>query len=352
MIEAERLLVAHRIELQNLLMHFSTMSADERIDRDTQIKNAWAVCIEKTTSYQLWREVKSKKSGIPNDQQEKVIKDGIRENVRSLLKLKAKNAIEAKQIKTLYTEIQNDRYLQECFDDYIDLHSVLHVVFHRDFLPPTLYQMRDPRDAYSMKDVSKVKMLGSGNGSEREVQLAKGLIKKYPDFYILYHWLGAYHRHHHNLAEAKAILADGIKHSIQKHDLYADYGLVEKEESNLQEAVKWWIKSAILQVISINSLDDYRPFMYLAYVASNCGLEQESSKLLKMADCIMPIRLTQDEQYELRKLYHNIDMKKAVKLFVATFIDRFQESPILFRYSPNDTLKVASVVLNPNQEDI
>lgn len=162
-----------------------------------------------------------------------------------------------------------------------------------------LQEADEPRDAFSMKDVRPASVLGSGAGTQEDVRLARGLIHKYPDLDMPYYWLSHHHALKGDFGEARAILDQGIKRCKRKRYLCDEYGSVEYEADQVLQAVKWWIRSAILQLAS-NTLDGYGPFMYLAYVAEYCGLKDQSRKLFEITDEIRSIRLNSDGQHRLR----------------------------------------------------
>jgi len=107
---------------------------------------------------------------------------------------------------------------------------------------------------------------------------AQRLAMRYPDCHSFYYWQGYLHAELGNLGQSRAILLEGIQKSREKASLYDRLARTEWQTGDLQEAVKWWIRSMVVRTETRN-FDDSDPFLYLWYVAEGLGLSDAAAKL-------------------------------------------------------------------------
>jgi hypothetical protein len=176
-----------------------------------------------------------------------------------------------------------------------------------------LEESEEPRDAFAMDDVKPAAILGSGAGRERDVELAKSLIARYPDLDLPYYWLSHHYLLREDFQTARAILDEGMSRCRRKRKLCYEYGCVEREAKSPLHAVKWWTRDAVLQLRS-GTRDGYGSFMYLAYVAQFCGLRREAEKLFAVTDAIRSIRLNSSGQQEIYSMVCSADTDPIVKV--------------------------------------
>jgi hypothetical protein len=79
------------------------------------------------------------------------------------------------------------------------------------------------------------------------------------------------------------------------------YRELEFDAGNLSEAVKWWIKSIVVQVGTKNA-DSWTPFLRLAYVAEGFGLRSANAHLLGWVDRIQNVRYNAAGANEIYRL--------------------------------------------------
>ncbi|MFC1806217.1 hypothetical protein ACFL09_04465 [Planctomycetota bacterium] len=180
-------------------------------------------------------------------------------------------------------------------------------------------ESRESRDGFAMQDVRQASVLGSGHGTDKDVQLAWTLIAKYPDLDMPYYWLSHHCALRSNLGEARDILDKGLATCKRKRLLCVEYAWVECEAGRLLPAVKWWLRSAVLEVVSGRPIS-YEPFMYLAYLAAMCGLPGVAERLFAATDAVRSCRLSADGEHQLRRLLHDCYVPT-----IATVLDRFAQ---------------------------
>lgn len=140
-----------------------------------------------------------------------------------------------------------------------------------------------------------------------EVQrLAASLIQSHAEHHFGFYWLGQARRGLGQLKQARECLLEGMDRAHSKYSLCLKLGEVEWDLGDLEEAVRWWIKSAVLQ-FRAHDLKEHAPFLYLSYVAEGCGQDDVCSALRHQVDHIQSGQIRLDA-VTARRLIH--DSKK------------------------------------------
>ena len=130
----------------------------------------------------------------------------------------------------------------------------------------------EDRDWFGIPEAKVIPEAGNAGSIEEALCLAKALRDKYPDFYFSYYWFAILYCKQGHYEDARNSLIKGLHLVKSKYHLCEKMGDIERELVNLQEAVKWWIKSIVIQV-STEKIDNYNSFLYLSYVAEKFGLD-------------------------------------------------------------------------------
>jgi tetratricopeptide (TPR) repeat protein len=159
-------------------------------------------------------------------------------------------------------EKQNENYLESCF----------RIEFK---------ELPDDRDWGMIPEAIAVRDAGKRGRTDEAIRLALKMRKKMPDFDFPYNWLGKLYCDKKDTRKAREFVVEGLKQARTKALLCNRMGMIYLGEQNIIEAVKWWIKSAVLQLQFSNNLIDTWPYLIVA--ANALGLEQASSKFQQLS---------------------------------------------------------------------
>ena len=188
--------------------------------------------------------------------------DKVRAGARALRQSLGVHAVEAHQttLEQLdQAERANDLYVNECFT----------------------IEFPETRENRQLLDTAEAQPMiaAQHSGALADSLLhAQRLVMRYPDCHSFYYWQGYLHAELGHLGQSRAILLEGIQKSREKASLYDRLARTEWQSGDLQEAVKWWIRSMVVRTETRN-FDDSDPFLYLSYVAEGLGLSDASAKL-------------------------------------------------------------------------
>jgi len=153
----------------------------------------------------------------------------------------------------------------------------------------------DNRHWKEMKDLSEIywkemKEVYSGNTGicSKAIISLETALEKYPDYDVLYSWLGFCKRVLNGAKEARKIYLKGLKKSRTKAPLCGALGMLAFEENNLSEAVKWWIRSCAIQTVGKRYTNGFS-FLNIATIAKYLGLKDCYSKLLEQSKKIQNV---------------------------------------------------------------
>jgi len=176
----------------------------------------------------------------------------------------------------------------------------------------------DGRDWFQIPEAKAMTQAGNAGRIEEALQHAEVLREKYPDFYFSYYWFAVLYNMQARNVEAINALNDGLRLSKSKYELCEKYGNIELDMNHLPEAVKWWIKSIVVQV-STQSLGNFVAFLHLSYVAEQLGLDSACSHLRQLVDRmrIGGIRLNAEpanKLYSTTRSQGTGSMKRAIEI--------------------------------------
>lgn len=148
------------------------------------------------------------------------------------------------------------------------------------------------------------------------------------DFDFIYAWKATIFQKNGQNDAARKTLVSGLKRSINKFLLYERFGFLEYETGNLNQAVKWWIKS-IVAMVGINAVTMWEPFIYLAYVAGTCGSENRFKILMAQVAKISvhgELSLEKDAVKKLQEKSSTLSVKSVLKA-IDCLCDNFITAP-------------------------
>jgi len=170
----------------------------------------------------------------------------------------------------------------------------------------------------------EAKAIPQAGDTEQALRLAEQLRQKHPDFYFVYYWLGILWDRRGDREKARQHLLEGMRLSKSKRSLYTQLGDLEWKWGSLPEAVKWWLKSVVVQVGS-QHVTDYVAFLHLSYVAEALGIQAACSQLRAWEDRIRTghIRLTAqaaNELYAATRRQATSAMRHAIELLYKHYL--------------------------------
>lgn len=172
----------------------------------------------------------------------------------------------------------------------------------------------DPRD-------EKSEYALEGLGYQSDVHDLESAVRRYSSLYLPYLWLSGRLRDSKEYSQAAGLLYEGLVNCKQKHDLCCSLGDIWKIHRDGRRALKWWIRSAVLQCES-GAMDDYRPYMYLSYIAEELGMSDRARELIAATDRIRSIRLDSAARPEMMRLASQVgsDGSEAISELVRRYL--------------------------------
>jgi len=154
--------------------------------------------------------------------------------------------------------------------------------------------------------------------TEEALRLAQALRDKHPDFHLGYYWVGELQRRQQRYSDARECLLRGLDLTKSKYALCEMMGQVHCEAGNLAAAVKWWIRSCVIQ-LRLEDIEAHTPFLNLSYVAEGMGLSSECAALRQTVDGSRQgrdCRLSADDANRLYRLTHRLSERMPVALAI------------------------------------
>jgi hypothetical protein len=113
------------------------------------------------------------------------------------------------------------------------------------------------------------------------IKEGQDILPRFPDFDLIYKWMGSAYRNNDEPLRSHDILSEGIRKAKRKCLLLSDMGETEWQLRRINEAVYWW--SQALHCLSSNPID-YNAYLLLSYVAKGLGLTEFEGLLLARVD--------------------------------------------------------------------
>jgi len=140
----------------------------------------------------------------------------------------------------------------------------------------------EARDFRTIEGLGKVPGLIYGSGGTKDIGQAEALIRsamdEMPDFSFVHSWLATILGDKGDFSGARATLIKAIPVCNQKDYLCGQLGNIELEHGTLRDAIKWWIRSVIIQIQS-ESVQDHEAFLYVEASAQLYNMEELSKDL-------------------------------------------------------------------------
>ncbi len=141
---------------------------------------------------------------------------------------------------------------------------------------------REEQDFQQIHDLKEIPTLVNTNNLEKAEPLVQAALRRYPDYGFVHYFRAALWEKMGQIEKAKKACEDGLKVSTRKQTLCHRLGLLEFHHGSLREAVRWWIRSILLQLRS-GRMADTNSFLYLSRVVDSIGDKSSASKLLALS---------------------------------------------------------------------
>lgn len=200
-------------------------------------------------------------------------------------------------------QVTNDQYVNSCLQ--------------LDF-----EEFDDDRVWYNIDEMKRIHELAESGELEKALALAKTILLKYYDFYYLYCKIGTLLDKLGRSSEAEQLYFQGLEKSRSKADICNSLGNRAFERKDFKEAVRWWIKSAVIQLVAKRLIQGF-PFLSLAYIAEGFELKACHEWLVSLADRVSKIRFN-DEATNLRYKVAVCQDSNAIKQLIIAFWKQYQ----------------------------
>jgi hypothetical protein len=151
-----------------------------------------------------------------------------------------------------------------------------------DFIFREVPENRNWEEIIDLSEIFSKEMKDAFSGNTescyRAIPLLNAQLQKYPDYDLLYCWLGFCKKALYGPNEARRTYLEGIEKSRSRAVICGRLGMLAFEEYDLPDAVKWWIRSCAIQVTGEKYVDGFS-FLNLATIAKYLGLKKCYSKL-------------------------------------------------------------------------
>jgi len=161
---------------------------------------------------------------------------------------------------------QMDQFFDDCFS----------------FNIPNKYDHREWSRIDELKDIPNLVKKGH---LEKASIILENIAAQYNDYDFLYAWQGTIKQKEGNYKAAQKIISKGLEQARSTHVLCERMGYFEFKSGNINDAVKWWIRSIVL-MIQAKSPKRWEAFLYLAYVAKACESSSHHTILMNVVSQI------------------------------------------------------------------
>jgi hypothetical protein len=236
----------------------------QRQDREIQttylrdILNVLALCGDKTCVDPIVK-VARRDATIENDARRAVAAIATRDG-----SIKLPGAVGAEAILVRRLAPSGDSYVDRCFDCQWS-------------------ELDEPRVWSTKPELKSVTDLANeGQDTAALAQLAK-VWPDYRDHDFVYSWKARILARQGHKSDAISLLSEGMSACRKKSGLCATRAEMEYDAGDLDEAVVWWIRSAVSQISARAPIGE-GPFLYLAYIADSFGDHKSKDQLLTVVD--------------------------------------------------------------------
>lgn len=157
--------------------------------------------------------------------------------------------------------------------------------FVDDIFQIDLVELYDGREWIEIPEAKAITEASNQGKIDEALNFAAKLQNKHPDYYFSFLWIATLRCKQKQFDDALDTIREGLDKSKNKFYLCGKMADIYWELKDLNNAVKWWIRSAVLQ-LSSEFLYDYYPFLNLSYVAVGVGNQSVPVKLLDYVDRI------------------------------------------------------------------
>ena len=187
-----------------------------------------------------------------------------------------------------------------------------------------LQEQYDTRQWYDIPEAQAITKAANAGQTDEALRLAHALRQQQPDYAFPYFWLGLLYGRRREHGEARRWLEEGLRTARSKLTLCEGMGDLAWSQKDLPEAVRWWIRSVVIQT-STDNLSEFAPFLKLSYVAERLGLGGACAKLRRDVDRIHSgaPRLNADaanELYAEAQRQGTASVRRAVEMLAAEYL--------------------------------
>jgi tetratricopeptide (TPR) repeat protein len=178
-------------------------------------------------------------------------------------------------------------------------------------------EVEDPRRWSEFPDCRRIQEMANNGQTAEALALVDKVLPQFRDYYFVYMWKMLLLSQLNRTADAESAFAEGLSNCREKYYLCSNWAKIEYRVGNLNEAVRWWIRSVVSES-SLHTPQSENAFLYLAYVAKFLGDPSAEQKLFATVDRLTRMgRYNDEEQARIRALVSSQGtdaMKEAISL--------------------------------------
>jgi hypothetical protein len=162
------------------------------------------------------------------------------------------------------------------------LRSPSHASYVESVFAFDLVETSESRDWQNLDELRDVPSLFYDKKASQVEAKLNAALTKFPDYSFVFSWQATVFEEKGETERARQAYSEGIRVSKEKHGLCGELAMLEFKHGTLKEAVRWWIRSILLQMKN-KSVRDAQSFLYLAFVALLNQQNDASSKLMRVS---------------------------------------------------------------------
>jgi hypothetical protein len=195
--------------------------------------------------------------------------------------------------------------------------------FAEDCLYCDWVEIEDSRRWKDFPELKEIYDLGNSDRSPQALPKIASVWSQFKDYYFVYMWKMILLADAERKSEAENVFAEGLSNSLEKYYLCSNWAKIAYNSGNLEEAVRWWIRS-IVSEFTIRKPKSEDAFLYLAYVAKFLGDQDSEKKLFAVVDRLtIRGRYNEKEQARISSLVSSQGtpmIKEAIKLLCSKYL--------------------------------